>query len=75
MAVKKEPVVIVEFAPRQFVYLNYYQVSTVIVGKNELEEITEVQFTMTNSSSWNFKNDIAADAYRQYLRLVNKEND
>lgn len=75
MPAKKEPVISVEFIPNSFVHLNYYQVSTVVVKKNNLEEVTEVEFTMTNSKIWNFADSNAAWAYSQYQKIVNKEND
>lgn len=75
MAVRKEPVISVEFLPNTFVHLNYYQVSSVLVTKNESEEILKTQFTMTNNMTWEFTSGNAEWAYSQYQRILNKEND
>lgn len=75
MAAKKEPVISVELEPGYFVYLNYYQISTVVVARTTEEDIVGATFSMNNGGSWKFKNDIAAWAFSQYQKIVNKEND
>ena len=75
MLKKRESVITVQNTPDTETNINYYQVSTAIASFDEKRQVYRVDFSMCNGERIGFVGDVAASAYSQYQKIVNKEND